>query len=589
MCADPTASNLQETTPTTGALHFAEHLTEKHATSTQDVDASLEVLHAHKGEWAQLPIAERLDLLDQVREDLLLIQQDWIASEMKAKGLKPRTFPVAEEWTILAQVFRAIRQIERTLSRIEASEPVVSSDRIHQGPRDRVVLRTFPMTLWDQAVFLNVTGDVWIQPGVSAEEALTGKVARYADPAYSGKVSFVLGGGNASMIPISDTLHKLFVDLQVVILKMNPVNANVGPCIERALRCMIERGFVALAYGGADIGAYITNHPLVEEIHMTGSDKTYEAIVFGGGEEGRRRKQERKPINTKPFTAELGNVSPVIVVPGPWKPSDIDEYAKHIASWMTVNAGFACLTPRVIIQHKSWESREDLTQAIRADLAKYPNRKAYYPGAFEIHKDFLEEHPEALQLGSPGEGQLPWTIFPDLDPTNTDDICFRREGFGGLTGELSLEAESVEEYVSKAVKFANNNLWGSLCATLVVHPRSMRDPRVRAAIEKAIEELQYGTVSLNMLAYYSSYFGVCPWGAIPGHDIYDIQSGIGRNVNFAMLDKVEKVVVRAPFRRLDPLTIRAKRAHIFAKKLAGFEAKPSIVKLVGVLWSALRS
>ena len=91
-------------------------------------------------------------------------------------------------------------------------------------------------------------------------------------------------------------------------------------------------------YGGADVGAYISEHPLVEEIHMTGSDKTYEAVVFGGGEEGRRRKQARDPLNTKPFTAELGNVSPVIVVPGPWKPGDIDEYAKHIATWMTVNA-----------------------------------------------------------------------------------------------------------------------------------------------------------------------------------------------------------------------------------------------------------
>lgn len=36
-----------------------------------------------------------------------------------------------------------------------------------------------------------------------------------------------------------------------------------------------------------------------------------------------------------------------------------------------------------------------------------------------------------------------------------------------------------------------------------------------------------------------------PWGAFPGHEIYDIQSGLGRNFNFAMLDKVEKVVVRA--------------------------------------------
>lgn len=589
MAADRTEASVQLLPPAVGALHFAEHITGGRTTSQPEIDSSLQTLDAHKLEWARLSIRERLALLDQVRRDLVPVQRQWITSEIKAKGIKPDTFPIAEEWTMLAQVFRAIRQIERTLKRINASEPVVGPNRVHAGPEHRVVFRTFPVTWWDRAIFLNVSGDVWIQPGVSAEQALKGKISRYNDPTYEGRVSVVLGGGNASMLPACDTFHKLFVDLQVVILKMNPVNAHIGPWIEIAFKSLIDRGFVALAYGGADVGAYVTNHPLVEEIHMTGSDKTYEAVVFGGGEEGRRRKQEHKPLNTKPFTAELGNVSPVIVVPGPWKPGDIDEYAKHIATWMTANAGFACLTPRIIIQHESWELREHLTTAIRAELANYPNRKAYYPGAFDIQKDFLEEHPEAMEIGSPGVGELPWTVFPDLDPSKPDDICFKREGFGGLTGELALPADDVQDYIMRAVEFANDTLWGSLCAILVVHPKSMQDPRIGAAVERAVVDLRYGTVSLNMLAYYSSYFSVCPWGAIPGHDIYDIQSGIGRNFNFAMLDKVEKVVVRAPFKRFDPLTIRAKRAHIFAERLARFEARPSVARLVGLLWSALTS
>jgi len=43
----------------------------------------------------------------------------------------------------------------------------------------------------------------------------------------------------------------------------------------------------------------------------------------------------------------------VIVVPGPWQKSDIEEQAKHIATWLVANAGFACLSPRVIVQHES--------------------------------------------------------------------------------------------------------------------------------------------------------------------------------------------------------------------------------------------
>ena len=90
-----------------------------------------------------------------------------------------------------------------------------------------------------------------------------------------------------------------------------------------------------------------------------------------------------------------------------------------------------------------------------------------------------------------------------------------------------------------------------------------------------------------MLAFYSSFFMVCPWGAFPGHDIYDIQSGKGKNFNFLMLDRTEKVVIKAPFTRFDPLTVKAKQPYIFAEKLATFEAFPSVIKLIDVMVSAL--
>jgi hypothetical protein len=56
-----------------------------------------------------------------------------------------------------------------------------------------------------------------------------------------------------------------------------------------------------------------------------------------------------------------------------------------------------------------------------------------------------------------------------------------------------------------------------------------------------------------------------------------------------MFDQVEKVVVRAPFRRIDPLTIRSKRAFVFAEKLTTFEASPSWLKLADLMLSAITS
>ncbi|MEN8240946.1 MAG: aldehyde dehydrogenase family protein [Chloroflexota bacterium] len=571
-----------------GSTYFADHIRDPKTTPEHEIDELLETLTAHKSEWAKLDISERLHLLDEARQELWAIRDEWVQAEINAKDIAAGSFGVAEEWVILAQIFRAIRQIESTLRDIQSQGRPVVPGQVTSGPGKRAVLNVFPQSIWDRLIFLGIKGEVWLEPGIASDEMFADQAAKYRDQDYHGKVGLVLGAGNVGMLPFCDSFQKMFVELQVVILKLNPVNAHLGPMFEKSLQSFIQRGFLAVVYGGAEQGSYLCNHPLVEEIHMTGSDKTYEAIVFGIGDEGRRRKRERQPMNTKPFTGELGNITPLIIVPGPWTQSDMSEYAKHIGSWLVANAGFACLTPRVIIQHGSWPDKNRFMDTLKNELSQYPTRKAYYPGAFQIHQDFLTAHPDAHLMGTAVGDHLPWTICSDLDPEVTDDICFRREGFGGLSAEVSLKADSIEEFLDNAVDFANNTLWGTLCAILIVHPKSLVQPGVAEAVDRAIANLHYGTVAVNMLAFYSTYFTICPWGAPPGHDIYDIQSGRGKNFNFLMLDHVEKVVVKAPFKRLDPLTIRAKRADIFARKLAAFEAYPSWPKLVGLLLAALR-
>ena len=47
--------------------------------------------------------------------------------------------------------------------------------------------------------------------------------------------------------------------------------------------------------GGAAVGQYLTGHARIDEVHITGSDKTYDAVVFGTGPEGARRKAADEP------------------------------------------------------------------------------------------------------------------------------------------------------------------------------------------------------------------------------------------------------------------------------------------------------
>jgi acyl-CoA reductase-like NAD-dependent aldehyde dehydrogenase len=334
----------------------------------------------------------------------------------------------------------------------------------------------------------------------------------------------------------------------------------------------------------------LCHHPAVDEIHTTGSDKTYERIVFGSGRDGEKRKAERRPLIHKRFTGELGNVTPVIVLPGPWSRDDITSLGERLASWLVINAGFNCLTPRVIIQWADWKHREALNRAIANALSQVKTRKAYYPKARQRMEMFLAAHPEADQFGTAEGDHLPWTFITGIDAGNSDDICFRNEAFCGLCAETALEAESIEGFLSRAVDFANETLWGNLTATIIVHPASKDDDRLVAAIDRAVEGLQYGMVLINQFAALGFFSMTTTWGAYPGNDISDIQSGIGVASNVLMFRHPEKSVVQSPFKLLrDPLALSSRTVLETGKNMADMQYRPAVWKVPRLLWSALRT
>ena len=355
-----------------GSPYFAELIQASRTSSVDTIDRLLSRLQGRKDEWVRLSIPERLSLLDEVRKDVYRLKERWVQAELEAKGIQAGTLPEAEEWVILATVFRALRKHRRSLVEIQARGRPQIPGRIVERPDGQVIAPVFPHEVSDRLLFRGVSAEVWMEPGVTAEEVLNTQAAAYRDQDRVGQVAFILGAGNASVLPVTDLLHKLFVELRVAVVKLNPVNAHMGPLMEEGFRALVERGFLGFVYGGVEEGAYLVNHPAVDELHLTGSDKTYEAVVFGSGPEGVRRKAERQPLVTKRFTGELGNVSPVIVVPGPWQPADIQEQAVQIASWLVANAGFACLTPRVIVQHQSWPGRGRLLDEVGRWLERYP-------------------------------------------------------------------------------------------------------------------------------------------------------------------------------------------------------------------------
>ena len=195
---------------------------------------------------------------------------------------------------------------------------------------------------------------------------------------------------------------------------------------------------------------------------------------------------------------------------------------------------------------------------------------------------------QRFQLGKPQEGDLPWTFITDVDATNADDICFNREPFMSLYSETALEAKSVVEFIGKAVEFANKRVWGTLVASIVVHPESMKDPAVAAAVDRAIADLRYGSIVVNQWGALALYMTNTPWGGYPGSDIYDVQSGIGFVNNPLMFDKPQKSVMYLDFTPIaDPFIANTTNSYLYYRQDTRYHFNPSIGNLLNLVWRAL--
>jgi len=461
---------------------------------------------------------------------------------------------------------------------------------VHHKPGNRIAIQVVPGSNFDKVLYGGVTGEVWMEPGVDEANVQATQAEAYRSPSAHVGVSLVLGAGNVASLGPRDVLTKLFGEGKVVVLKANPVNDYLVPYWTKAMASLIDAGYLRIVSGGAQVGSYLTNHDDVTDIHVTGSDKTHDAIVFGVGEEGQRRKVANDPLIKKPVSCELGNVSPVVIVPGEWTQKEIDFQARHVATMIANNAGFNCLTPRIIITHQQWKQREDFFRALEEVFATLPTRRAYYPGASTRRDAFLAQHPDAHEIGVTNADTMPWTIIRNVDSSSTNDVCLNVEAFCALTAETALSAESAVDFVKKATSFCNDVVWGTLSMTLIADTRTLKDPVTGPAIEEAIADLRYGSIGVNLWHALSFAFATTAWGAYPGHSISDIQSGTGFVGNAFLFARPQKSVVRGPFvaKPTPAWFATSKNSAVVMRKLLAFEVKPSWGKIPGLLAAALR-
>ncbi len=554
------------------------------------LDEALARLREGARVWAERPLAARIALARSMLAGACRVAERSVLLACAAKGTAPGTLAEGEEWLSSPYATqRFLRQTLRSLVMLErnGNTPVGPTGETEDG---RLTVRVFPASRLDSLLFLGIRGEVHLEEGVD-EAALHHVRARfYKQRDHDGRVCLVLGAGNVNSIPAADVLTKLFNEGKVCLLKMNPVNAYMGPLLEQAFADAVAAGFLAIVYGGAEEGEYLAGHPAVDEIHITGSDRTHDALVWGApGPDRSERMARGTPLLAKPITSELGNVTPVLVVPGPWTDRELEYQADDAAGMVTHNASFNCIAGKVLILPKGWRLRDRFLELVLGRMALSPARRAWYPGAEQRYAELTEGRGGVRRIAG-GEGTLPWTLLTGLDPEDASEKAFSTEPFCSILSETAVGSEDPVEFLDAAVRFANERLWGTLSAAILASGRTTSDRTTAAALHRATRRLRYGSVCVNVWPGLAYSTGTGPWGAYPGSPLTDIQSGRGFVHNTLMLERVEKLVIRAPSWSAVKLPYfpSHRSANVLGRRLTSLEEDGSWRKVPGVVGAAMR-
>jgi hypothetical protein len=561
-------------------------------TPRRGLDECVERLRGAARTFATLPLHERLQLLRAMRAGYARTAPRTVELSCLAKRIVPGTVLEAEEWSLGPwPVLRQFRLLIEALSALRRRRPPPLGE-LGRTVDGRLSAELFPGSVLDSLLFPSTRAEVHIRAGIGERELLASQARFYRQGSAGGRVVLVLGGGNSAGAPVQDVLTRMFNEGKVCLLKLHPLNGYLAPLLREAFAEAVDRDFLHVVDGGAAEGAYLSQHPGIDEIHLAGCSETHEEILWGPAQAGAAdRKRQHHPLHLKPVTSELGGVSPVLLVPGPYLDRQLGFQAQALAGAMVHNAGMNCHTPRLLVIPRGWPQRDAFLRHLEQALSAAPLRLAYYPGTHERWERLTRGRPGVRTIGAAVGGMLPWTLVPNLDPADRREPFFTPESFCPALGEVEIGSTDPVEFLQRAVGFVNERVWGTLAVTLIVHPWTEADPQLSAALERAISQLRYGAVGVNVWPAQLAAMGSAPWGGHPSSVVSDVQSGRGWVHNTAMLDEVEKAVIRQPVTvQLKPAYVPGHRsAATLLRRLTAIERGAGWAGLPGVLDAALRS
>jgi hypothetical protein len=508
------------------------------------LDTAVDALQVGARTWTALTVAQRVTLLRAVRTSVAATAEDWANTAAASKGLDAKHPLRGEEW--LSGPYSVIGALDayiETLSRLASGANPLDGITVDRAPGGRTRVRAFPLTGIDKFLLSGFTGEVWLEPGITPSAARASAGLAQRTPTESGGVGLVLGAGNVTSIPVLDVLYELLAHNRTALLKVNPTQDSWCRCT--SVRSLRSSSPVSCASSAAGRRSAPTSPVIPDSCTCTSpalrrpSTPSCGAVQGRGAAATKRRRRENRPQLKKPITAELGGVSPIIVVPGAWTDADITYQAEHVATMRLQNGGHNCIAGQVVIMSSDWDQADAFRAALRRAYANAPERPIWYPGSPSRMELATDAYPDALVLGD----RLLVEIDADDDPTALETT----EYFSPVLGVVTVPGTG-QDFLDAAVAHANDKLQGTLGANLLIDPATEKS--LGAGFERAIAALRYGSIAINSWTAFAFITPTLTWGAFPGGTIDDVGSGIGVVHNALLLDGVERSVLHGPFRPL---------------------------------------
>ena len=545
--------------------------------SQLELDRNITRLRINSSELSKMSNKELIILLNKTIENIQGIAYYWATLSAEKKGILQK-HKEGEEW--LGGPFVSILTLQYYIDYLENNQQL----DINKYDDNKNSYKVFPNKFIEKLTFPLLNAEIRFSKSMNFDQINEYRGFKQRIGTDSGSVTLVLGAGNVSSIPFLDTIFHLVANRSTIILKLNPVNDYLNPVFQKVFHEFIERGFISVVNGDVPTSKYLTEHRSIDSIHLTGSNYTYENIVYGRVlNEKERKLSSLSKSNKKSIFTELGNVTPIIVHPGNWSNSEIKFQARKIVTAKLNNSGFNCIAAQVVVLPKGWRSNDKLKKYIKHYLKKIGDTTSYYPNAVESLKK-LQNNKNYEQINE----QVCSTPFM-VSNLDSDEQFSIEEVWNSTLYFKEIEYTDYESFANNSIDYVNNELWGNLGATVLI--KDSKKKRNSEILESYKHKLNYGTIAINEWAAIAFIIPTMPWGGYPGNKDNDIQSGKGFVHNSFFFESPLKGIVETNFRFsrfIDPpWFVNNKKAHKLFKNLTYYQANNSKINFIKLIFSTL--